>query len=280
MHTLPKFLLALTPMLIVGASFAASPTDAKNVVETDSGVFWEPSDEANSNIVFYFPKTETVVTATGVSSAQVRGYTATLKPKMTTLPAIESVNPAWSGKSLRPFSIKASDACKFNETNVLFVNADIDIAGRTVSGADETICQFHFSIRIRNHDEVIAQVNAKAGANTLIGRSLPLSLSVASTDGAWTLPWSTVQGFLKPHARERFEHDEAVLLLGLALSRDAGVVSKVRALPSEERVSLVEQALGKVFVEGNDGRLSLVSESPTGQFTSNAPEVRHVSLEF
>lgn len=280
MHTLPKFLLALTPALFVGASYAASPIDTKNVVETDSGVFWEPSDEANRNIVFYFPKTETVVNTTGVSSSQVRGYTATLKPKMHTLPSIESVHQAWAGKSLRPFSIKTNESCKFNETNVLFVNVDTDIAGRTVSGADETICQFRFSIRTRNHDEVLAQINEKMRNNTLIGRSLPLSLSVASTESAWMLSWSTVQEFLKPHARERFEHDEAVLLLGIALSRDAGIVSKVRALPSEERVNFVEQALGNVFAEGNDDMLSLVSGSPAGQFTSSEPEVRHVSFRF
>lgn len=275
-----KCLITAAASLVTSDSFADSPIYVKQIVETELAVFWEPAGEENHNIIFYFPKTETSLVETGRNSDRVRGYRATLKSKITTLPALESVNPQWSGKSLRPFSIRSTESCRFNGDDILFLKAELDSAGRTVSGSEESICQFSFSIRMRNLNEVSAQLNEKAKANTLIGRRLPLSLAAVDPESTWELPWSDLYRQMIPYAGQKFEHDEAVLLLGLTLAHESSAAGKVRSLQSEDRLRFVEYGLNTLFSRGSDGRLLLSSFVPEGMFISNKSEVRNVEFQF
>jgi hypothetical protein len=202
------------------------------------------------------------------------------------IPVPEKLNALWKGKNIRPYSIKASptQSCIISEPNLRFVTRELDLSGRSISGAESNLCKFHFVITGASPDLTLSSLQEKAKGGRLVKRDLSLQLSVESLGMAVQLLWSSMHSSLKQVAplNEGFEPDEAVLLLGLSVSKTIGVSAEIQKLESNKRLEFIQKALGLLFREDSTGRLTIVPEAPMGAFEipPSTREARDVSIHF
>ncbi|WNG50677.1 hypothetical protein F0U60_46055 [Archangium minus] len=243
----------------VGASGGGVPV--LRVIETEEAVYFEPSEPNLSNIVWVYPKAQTVMFRP-VGSEEYLQVERVLRDVQ--LPADPGTfEPSWKGKQALFYQVKSEDECVLKtRPEMRFVQQWGRAKGMTISGTQRhAICSFSFTLR-NETPEMVQQLEAEAAAGTLIQHTFELPLSIAS---AAPLSWSTLRdGLVSDGVQVGSPRSLEMAAFDLGLVDEAKVL---RSQPSEVQQSFLDAALQSLFGwDQVSPEVELSDVTPVGQY--------------
>lgn len=243
----------------VGASSGEVPV--RRVVETEEAVYFEPAAPDLPNIVWVYPKTQTVLFRDAANPTYLQAERVLRNVQLPADPG--SLEPSWSGKRALFYQVKSEDECVLKtRTEMRFIQQWVKAKGMTIQGTQRSaICSFTFNLRSET-PAMVQELEAQAAAGTLIQHTFQLPLSVSSAE---PLSWSTLHTGLVSGGVQVGSPQSPELA-----AFDLGLVDEAKALRSQPpvvRQSFLDAALQSLFGwDGGSSEVTLRASAPAGQY--------------
>ncbi len=249
----------------------SSPASAAELsfVTTRDAVYWR--SPSNADVVQWFPRLKTTLTPVLPSPPGVERWRAAVVLNKPIHPDVAALNPSWARKVLVPFVVTPTKECSLTrDPSMHFVTQEVFASGRDVGAADASpVCAFTLRLPTENAEAALALMQASANAETLIMRSIRLTVPTVQSVG-----WSELQSplALLLAGAAPVTHDEALFLVGVVSGQNADVASALKAAGPAARYTFGEQAVRTLF-SGNADGLVLEGQAVGGAYDLAGPEV-------
>ncbi|QRK12460.1 hypothetical protein JQX13_22005 [Archangium violaceum] len=259
-------LSVLAAIALAPAAWAQTEVSATTLVETTDAVFFSKQEQPSA--VYYFAKTQTVLEEFSVPGGAYRRFRVQEKLRTLKLPLdLGTLHPSWAGRTALPFTLTPSQSCTLNtKPEMLLVARQADMKDRAIAGNTlVALCQFSFNLRNDIGDAYVEQLQEDAAAGNLLNAPLPLTVIVSGT-----LRWSDLHAEIERGAQELAENpmsrDDALVLIGWALSRTPSGAASYLQLSETARDQFVETALAKLFSKPTFDTYVLAEVAQDGEF--------------
>lgn len=261
----------------LGAALEASagPVGVASVVETPEAIFYDAGlGDQLGDPIRVVPKTEIrVLKYDGPQdpAATSSYWRVGVFFKKVLNRDLGNLDAQWNGRKLAQGFLTPSTECQLSSVEgIRSIVQEVKALGRDLSAGDEAaICQFRFRIPNDKLDSTLASLKKEAENGSLVKKSLILKFLVAQT--ASSVPWDPIQTSLRNYLAGREDDslakDEAVFLLGLAVSSDKTTANSITKWELDDLRAFVDGAFGNLFTTGDDGQLKLNSVKANGSFS-------------
>jgi hypothetical protein len=273
-----RFFLASTVLLTctaaVSPAAASGPLKVTHVIETDDAVWFSTSER--SDVVFYYPRTETVLSESSPPSGR-RRFLVQEKLRSISIPTdLAELHGSWTGRFPVPHTLTPQESCTLDsKPEMILVQQQSDMAGRSFPGNTQVaLCQFSFNLERDVGEPYVQDLYTQAQTGTLIVAPLAIDMAVSGT-----LQWADLHASVAEAGAPAtaVAKNVAVLFIAWGICANPDDTAAYLDLSAEERAAFLDQALALLFTTDEEAYL-FTDTPPEGEFEGWGESSKSIAL--